>query len=71
MENTKYKSRIKTGTIVRRKRIELGFKSAEAFAFEHGINRSTYQRIESGKDVLLSTVFRLADIFKCEPIELI
>lgn len=67
----KFKSKLNTGVIVRNKRTALGYKSAEAFAHAHNINRSTYQRIEAGHDLLLSTVYRLADIFQCTPQELI
>ncbi len=67
----KFKSKLRTGTIVRKKRIELGYKSAEKFAHDHNVNRSTYQRIEAGNDLLLSTVFRLAEIFNCHPNDLI
>ncbi len=48
--------------IIRNQRIELGYSSAEKFSNANGINRSVYQRWESGEDLNLSSLLRLCDI---------
>lgn len=56
--------------ILKRRR-ELGYSSAEQFAFDNKLNRSTYERIEQGKDMKLSTFKRVAECLKIDPKELI
>jgi transcriptional regulator with XRE-family HTH domain len=56
--------------VIRQIRIEMGYSSAERFANEHGLNRSVYQRWESGEDIKLSNLLRLCTIFNLTPIEL-
>lgn len=48
--------------IIRNQRLEMGYSSAEKFSNTHGINRSVYQRWESGEDLNLSSLLRLCDI---------
>ncbi len=50
--------------IIRNRRIELGYSSAERFANDHKLNRSVYQRWENGEDLNLSSLMRLLDILK-------
>lgn len=56
--------------VIRQIRIEMGYSSAERFANEHGLNRSVYQRWESGEDIKLSNLLRLCSIFNLSPMEL-
>jgi transcriptional regulator with XRE-family HTH domain len=56
---------------IRNRRIELGYNSAEQFAFENKINRSTYQRVEQGKNMTLDTLVKVAQALKIEIKELL
>ena len=51
---------------IRNRRIELGYNSAEQFAFENKINRSTYQRVEQGKNMTLDTLVKVAQALKTD-----
>ena len=51
---------------IRNKRIELGYNSAEQFAFENKLNRSTYQRVEQGKNMTLETLVKVAQALKTD-----
>lgn len=51
---------------IRNRRIELGYNSAEQFAFENKLNRSTYQRVEQGKNMTLDTLVKVAQALKIE-----
>lgn len=59
------------GVKIRKQRIALGYRSAEKFAFDHGINRSVYERWEQGKDMLVSNLILVAKALKVEPSELL
>lgn len=48
--------------ILRNQRIDLGYTSAEKFSNAHGINRSVYQRWESGEDLNITSLLRLCEI---------
>jgi hypothetical protein len=48
--------------IIRRRRFELKYNSAELFANDHGINRSVYQRWENGEDLNLTSLLKLLEI---------
>ena len=49
-----------------------GYKSAKAFAEAHGINVRTYTNYEQGvRDIDVSTLWQLADIFECTIDELV
>ncbi|MEY2800040.1 MAG: hypothetical protein RI934_1028 [Bacteroidota bacterium] len=48
--------------LIRMRRIELGYSSAEKFSNEKGINRSVYQRWESGEDLNLTSFLKLCDM---------
>ena len=56
---------------IRNRRIELGYNSAEQFAFENKLNRSTYQRVEQGKNMTLDTLVRVAQALKIDLKELL
>ena len=56
---------------IRNKRIELGYNSAEQFAFENKLNRSTYQRVEQGKNMTLDTLVKVAQALKIDIKELL
>jgi transcriptional regulator with XRE-family HTH domain len=51
---------------IRNRRIELGYNSAEQFAFENKLNRSTYQRVEQGKNMTLETLVKVAQALKTD-----
>jgi len=51
---------------IRNRRIELGYNSAEQFAFENKLNRSTYQRVEQGKNMTLDTLLKVAQALKTD-----
>jgi len=51
---------------IRNRRIELGYNSAEQFAFENKLNRSTYQRVEQGKNMTLDTLVKIAQALKTD-----
>ncbi len=56
---------------IRNRRLELGFKSAEQFAYDNKISRSTYERIERGEDMRLSTFLKVAECLKLNPKDLL
>ena len=56
---------------IRNRRIELGYNSAEQFAFENKLNRSTYQRVEQGKNMTLDTLLKVAQALKIDIKELL
>ncbi len=57
--------------IIRRTRVEMGYSSAEKFSNEKGINRSVYQRWESGEDLNITSFLRLCEMFSLSASELI
>ena len=56
---------------IRNRRIEHGNNSAEQFAFENKLNRSTYQRVEQGKNMTLDTLVKVAQALKIDIKELL
>ncbi len=48
--------------LIRNRRLELGYTSVEKFSNEKGINRSVYQRWESGEDLNLTSFLKLCDM---------
>jgi transcriptional regulator with XRE-family HTH domain len=56
---------------IRNRRIELGYNSAEQFAFENKLNRSTYQRVEQGKNMTIGTLVKVAQALKIDIKELL
>lgn len=43
-------------------RKEKGFKNYEHFAYEHGMSRSAYWRIEKGSNFEMKTLFRICKL---------
>lgn len=70
-ENKRKFDRLNVGVKFRKKRIELGFPNAEMFSSQHGINRSVYQRLEAGKDMLLSTFLMACECLQLNPIDVL
>ena len=49
------------GNKMREKRKAMGFRSSEAFAWENGINRVQYWRMENGQNFTLDSLFKVLD----------
>jgi hypothetical protein len=45
-------------------RLDKGYSSYEAFAWENGINRVQYWRIEKGSNITLKSLLKVLDIHK-------
>lgn len=45
--------------IIRKRRMELGYKSAEKFAYDNNLNRSVYQRWENAEDLNVTSLIKL------------
>lgn len=43
-------------------RIAKGYSSAEIFAYEHGLNRVSYWRMEKGCNITMASLLRIIDI---------
>lgn len=55
----------KIGEKVKQLRIDAGYSSAENFAFDHGLNRVQYWRVESGTaNITLNTLLLVLEIHK-------
>ncbi|MBO6517402.1 MAG: helix-turn-helix transcriptional regulator [Bacteroidia bacterium] len=52
---------IKIGNRLRELRKELGYESAEKFAWENKINRVQYWRMENGQNFTLESLFKVLD----------
>ena len=50
------------GRRIKALRIKKGYKSAEIFAYEHGLNRVSYWRMEKGCNLTFTSLLRLLDI---------
>jgi|688.fasta_scaffold126541_2 transcriptional regulator with XRE-family HTH domain len=46
-------------SIIRKRRVELGYKSAEKFAYDNNLNRSVYQRWENAEDLNVTSLIKL------------
>lgn len=53
---------IEIGGMFRKLRKEAGYSSQENFAYDHGISRIQYSRIESGANMQLKTFFNMLNI---------
>lgn len=58
------------GTNLRKKRLEKGYTNARRFAEQNNICRSTYLDWEHGKDMRLSSLFRVCEALDIDPVEL-
>ncbi len=54
---------------MRHLRKQKGYTNYEKFAFEHNISSSQYARYEMGKDIRMSTFFKLLDALGVSPQE--
>jgi hypothetical protein len=60
----------KFGEKIKKRRIELGYKNSDFFAYDNSITRSQYSRYESGTDDLrLSSVLKLLRLMQIKPSE--
>ena len=50
------------GLRINQLRIDKGYSSAEIFAYEHGLNRVSYWRMEKGCNITLTSLLRILDI---------
>jgi hypothetical protein len=59
----------KVGTRLRKLRIEKGYGSYDALAYEIDIHRTQVGKYEAGNDMLLSSFFKMLDGLKITPEE--
>lgn len=52
----------KIGKHIKDLRIAKGYSSAEIFAYEHGLNRVSYWRMEKGCNITMASLLRIIDI---------
>lgn len=50
------------GLRIKELRLNKGYSSAEIFAYEHGLNRVSYWRMEKGCNITLTSLLRILDI---------
>lgn len=50
------------GKLIRQLRIEMGYSSAEIFAYEHNLNRVSYWRMEKGHNITMKSLLKVLDI---------
>lgn len=60
--NIEDKRLIAIGKLIKQLRIEMGYSSAEIFAYEKNINRISYWRIEKGSNITLNSLLKILDI---------
>lgn len=53
---------VKISQRLRQLRMEKGYSSAEIFAYEHDLNRSSYWRMEKGYNMTVQSLLRILDI---------
>ena len=53
---------VKISQRLRQLRMEKGYSSAEIFAYEHDLNRSSYWRMEKGYNITVLSLLRVLDI---------
>lgn len=59
------------GARIRERRIALGFSSGLKFAFEHGLEPATYARHETGKNMTVVTLIKIAKALNTTAAELL
>lgn len=57
----------KIGERVRLLRKQKGYTSYESFAYEHGFHRAQVGQIENGRDMRLSTLFKILQALQITP----
>ena len=55
---------LKIAAKLRKLRKEAGYKSYEQFAWDNGINRVQYYRVEKGQNITEKTLLKILDIHK-------
>lgn len=60
--NIEDKRLIAIGKLIKQLRIEMGYSSAEIFAYEKNINRISYWRMEKGSNITLNSLLKILDI---------
>src|SRR4029079_19352927 len=68
--NRKNESLINFGVLLRKLRIQRGYKSAETFSYEFELNRTAYWRWENGENITMNNFFRLCEIHQKTPMEI-
>lgn len=58
------------GTNLRKKRLEKGYTNARRFAEQNGLNRTNYLKLEQGQDMRISTLLKVSEALKINPVEL-
>lgn len=58
---------INLGIVIRRLRLNRGFKSAELFSYENNLNRTAYWRWENGQNITMKNFFRICSIHQMTP----
>lgn len=53
---------IAIGKQIRQLRIDMGYSSAEIFAYEKNINRISYWRMEKGCNITMTSLLKILDI---------
>lgn len=53
---------IAIGKQIKQLRVEMGYSSAEIFAYEHNLNRVSYWRMEKGCNITMSSLLKILDI---------
>lgn len=59
------------GARIRERRLALGFSSGLKFAFEHGLEPATYARHETGKNMTVVTLIKIAKALNTTASELL
>lgn len=60
---------INLGIVIRRLRLNKGFKSAELFSYENNLNRTAYWRWENGQNITMKNFFKICSIHDLSPKE--
>lgn len=55
---------IAIGKQIKQLRVEMGYSSAEIFAYEHNLNRVSYWRMEKGCNITMSSLLKILDIHR-------
>lgn len=60
---------LKIGEVLKNLRHKAGYSSYETFAFEKGLNRVQYWRMEKGQNITLKSLFKVLDIHSLSLVE--
>ncbi len=58
---------IDLGIVIRKLRLDKGFRSAELFSYENNLNRTAYWRWENGQNITMKNFFRICSIHQMSP----